>query len=78
MPVPALDDDNHLILSSFDETIIQHGAEFNLGIHKYSGNNYSPRGHKYIREFSSEGIPKTIYRIGGVVLSKEIIEQHSK
>ena len=73
MPVPALDDDNHLILSSFDETIIQHGAEFNLGIHKYSGNNYSPRGHKYIREFSSEGIPKTIYRVGGVVLSKEIM-----
>ena len=73
MPVPNLDDDNHLILSSFDETIIQHGAEFNLGIHKYAGDNYSPRGHKYIREFSSEGIPKTIYRVGGVVLSKEIL-----
>lgn len=73
MPVPALDDDNHLILSSFDETVIQHGAEFNLGIHKYSGDNYSPRGHKYIREFSSESIPRTIYRVGGVILSKEIL-----
>ncbi|MDD2474646.1 MAG: amylo-alpha-1,6-glucosidase [Dysgonamonadaceae bacterium] len=73
MPVPNLDDDNHLILSSFDETIIQHGAEFNLGIHKYAGDNYSPRGHKYIREFSSESIPRTIYRVGGVVLSKEIM-----
>lgn len=73
MPVPNLDDDNHLILSSFDETVIQHGAEFNLGIHKYSGDNYSPRGHKYIREFSSESIPRTIYRVGGVVLSKEIL-----
>ncbi len=73
MPVPNLDDDNHLILSSVDETVIQHGAEFNLGIHKYSGDNFSPRGHKYIREFSSEGIPKTIYRVGGVILSKEIM-----
>ena len=73
MPVPSLDDDNHLILSSFDETVIQHGAEFNLGIHKYSGDNYSPRGHKYIREFSSECTPRTIYRVGGVVLSKEIL-----
>ena len=73
MPVPNLDDDNHLLLSSFDETVIQHGAEFNLGIHKYSGDNYSPRGHKYIREFSSESIPITIYRVGGVVLSKEIL-----
>ncbi len=73
MPVPSLDDDNHLILSSFDETVIQHGAEFNLGIHKYTGDNYSPRGHKYIREFYSDSIPKTIYRVGGVVLSKEIM-----
>ncbi len=73
MPVPALDEDNHLLLSSFDETVIQHGAEFNLGIHKYTGDNFTPRGHKYIREFSSEGIPKTIYRVGGVVLSKEIM-----
>ena len=72
MPVPNLDDDNHLILSSFDETVVQHGAEFNLGIHKYSGDNYSPRGHKYIREFSTESIPKTVYRVGGVILSKEV------
>ncbi len=78
MPVPNLDDDNHLLLSSFDETVIQHGAEFNLGIHKYSGDNYSPRGHKYIREFSSESIPITTYRVGGVVLSKEIMFSSQK
>ncbi|WP_294067206.1 glycogen debranching enzyme N-terminal domain-containing protein [Proteiniphilum sp. UBA1028] len=73
MPVPYLDDENHLILSSFDETVIQHGAEFNLGIHRYAGDNYSPKGHKYIREFNCDSVPKTIYRIGGVILSKEIM-----
>ncbi|HHV84701.1 MAG TPA: 4-alpha-glucanotransferase [Petrimonas sp.] len=73
MPVPFLDDDNHLILSSIDETVIQHGAQFNLGIHKYNDDNYSPKGHKYIREFNSDGVPKTIYRVGGVILSKEIM-----
>ena len=73
MPVPFLDDDNHLILSSIDETVIQHGAEFNLGIHKYNDDNYSPKGHKYIREFNSDSVPKTIYRVGGVILSKEIM-----
>ncbi len=73
MPVPFLDDDNHLILSSIDETVIQHGAEFNLGIHKYDGDNYSPKGHKYIREFNTDRVPKTIYRVGGVILSKEIM-----
>ncbi|NDV68253.1 glycogen debranching enzyme N-terminal domain-containing protein [Dysgonomonas sp. 25] len=71
IPVPRLDDSNHVLLSSLDETVIQHGAEFNLGIHKYDGDNYSPRGHKYIREFDCDSLPKTIYRVGGVVLSKE-------
>ncbi|MDD4632734.1 MAG: amylo-alpha-1,6-glucosidase [Proteiniphilum sp.] len=73
MPVPYMDDENHLILSSFDETVIQHGAEFNLGIHRYAGDHYSPKGHKYIREFNCDSVPKTIYRIGGVILSKEIM-----
>ena len=73
MPVSFLDDDNHLILSSIDETVIQHGAEFNLGIHKYNDDNYSPKGHKYIREFNSDSVPKTIYRVGGVILFKEIM-----
>lgn len=35
IPVPELDDENHVLLSSLDETVIQHGAEFNLGLHKY-------------------------------------------
>ena len=73
IPVPYLDDENHLILASFDETVIQRGAEFNLGIHRYAGDNYSPKGHKYIREFNSDSVPKTIYRVGGVLLSKEIM-----
>ncbi len=73
IPVPELDDDNHVLLSSLDETIIQHGAEFNLGIHKYQGDHYSPKGHKYIREFDCEVVPKVTYRVGGVVLSKEKI-----
>ena len=34
VPVPELDDENHVLLSSLAVTVIQHGAEFNLGIHK--------------------------------------------
>lgn len=37
IPIPGLDDENHVLLSSLDETVIQHGAEFNLGLHKYRG-----------------------------------------
>lgn len=73
IPVPSLDDENHVLLSSLDETVIQHGAEFNLGLHKYQGENYSPKGHKYILSFEWDKVPTTIYRIGGVVLKKEIV-----
>ena len=76
IPVPSLNDDNHVLLSSLDETVIQHGAEFNLGLHKYQGNNFSPNGHKYIREFDCERIPITTYRVGGVILTKEKIFVH--
>ena len=75
VPVPELDDENHVLLSSLDPTVIQHGAEFNLGLHKYQGNNYSPKGHKYIREFDCGVIPTTIYRVGGVILKKESVFQ---
>lgn len=76
VPVPELDDDNHVLLSSLDVTVVQHGAEFNLGLHKYQGNNYSPKGHKYIREFDCDKVPTTVYRVGGVVLKKEVVFQH--
>jgi predicted glycogen debranching enzyme len=71
MPVPELGDENHVLLSSLDETVVQHGAEFNMGLHKYDENSYSPKGHKYIREYTCEVLPRTMYRVGGVVLSKE-------
>ena len=76
VPVPELDDDNHVLLSSLDVTVIQHGAEFNLGLHKYQGNNYNPMGHKYIREFDCDKVPTTLYRVGGVILKKEVVFQH--
>ena len=65
-----LDGGKHLLLSSLDETIIQHDAQFNLGIHKFPGDYYEPKGHKYIRDFETDTIPKLTYRVGGVILTK--------
>ena len=76
VPVPELDDENHVLLSSLDCTVIQHGAEFNLGLHKYQGDNFSPRGHKYIREYDCQQVPTTLYRVGGVLLKREQVFQH--
>lgn len=73
VPVPEMDDENHVLLSSLDETVIQHGAEFNLGLHQYNQAHFSPLGHKYIREFNCVRVPTTWYRVGGVILKKEKI-----
>ncbi len=70
-PVKELNNDNYVLLSSLDETVIQHGAPFNLGIHRYKNGVYSPNGHKYLREFNCDTVPKLTYRVGGVILSKE-------
>ncbi|MDE5744752.1 MAG: amylo-alpha-1,6-glucosidase [Paramuribaculum sp.] len=73
IPIPEMGNSSHVLLSSMDVTVIQHGAPFNLGLHRYSGGVYSPAGHKYIREFDCESVPRTTYRVGGVILTKEKI-----
>ncbi len=70
-PVEHLDGENHVLLSSLDISVIQHEKSFNLGIHKYEGDLYVPRGHKYIRDFDAEKGSRTTYRVGGVVLTRE-------
>ncbi len=71
IPIPEMDDKAHVLLSSLDESVIQHGASFNLGLHQYGDNVFSPNGHKYIREFNCENVPVMTFRVGGVVLKKE-------
>lgn len=73
IPIESMGGKPHVLLSSLDETVIQHGAPFNLGLHRYRGGVYSPNGHKYIREFDCEGVPRMTYRVGGVILTKEKI-----
>lgn len=72
-PQPLLDNDNHVLLSTLDETVIQREASFNLGIHKYQGAHYNPRGHKYVKDLNAEPIPKVTFRVGGVILTREVL-----
>lgn len=71
-PLPAVGDSKYVLLSALHETVIQHQQEFNLGINKYP-NEFSPLGHKYIRNFDADPIPSTLYGVGGVVLKKELL-----
>ena len=72
-PQPQLDGGMHVLLSQLDETVIQHDQEFNLAIHKYKGEKYNPKGHKYITDFSIDTNLIITYRVGGVVLTKEML-----
>ena len=78
IPIPEFDDQNYVLLSSLDETVIQHGAPFNLGLHKYQGDCFSPNGHKYIREFNCDDTICKTYRVGGVILKKELLWVHKR
>lgn len=75
-PIEEFGGDEFVLLSSLDETIIQHDQPFNLAIHRFPG-TYEPRGHKYITDFSYTPTPTIIYRVGGVILKKELLWVHT-
>jgi predicted glycogen debranching enzyme len=70
-PVEKFEGERYVFLSSLDETVIQHDSDFNLGIHKFQGDKYYPKGHKYVQNFEAEVVAEVTYRVGGVVLKKE-------
>lgn len=76
-PIDELDGENYVLLSSLDETIIQHQQEFNLAIHKYP-NVYDPKGNKYIIDCKYDSNFILTYRIGDLVLKKEFMIAHNK
>lgn len=73
VPQPQFGNAPHVLLSALHETIVQHDAAFNLGIHRYPGNVYQPKGHKYVRDFQMDPASKITYRVGGVVLQREML-----
>lgn len=78
MVAPIDDSDRtYVLLSSLDETVIQHDQTFNLALHRFAG-VYEPRGHKYITDFAYTPTPTITYRVGGVILKKEMLWIHKR
>jgi predicted glycogen debranching enzyme len=75
-PVDELGGDRFVLLSSLDVMVVNNERSFNIGIRKYKGDFFSPKGHKYIEDFETERIPMMIYRVGGVILKQERILVH--
>lgn len=72
LPIENFDNKMHLLLSSLDETLIQHNKHFNLGIHCY-GEVYEPRGHKYIVSLEIDKVVSIIYSVGGILFKKVVM-----
>lgn len=72
-PQRLINDDNHILLSTIDETFIENDFEFHISMRMYPGGTYNPKGHKYLREFKSDPNPTLTYRFGNNVLIKEYI-----
>ncbi|MDE7123199.1 MAG: amylo-alpha-1,6-glucosidase, partial [Alistipes sp.] len=77
--VAPIDDSGrtYVLLSSLDETVIQHDQAFNLALHRFQG-VYEPRGHKYVTNFEYTPTPTITYRVGGVILKKELLWIHKR
>ncbi len=76
-PQPGLEG-VHVILSSLDETLIVNNASFDLGVHKYPS-GYDPKGYLYLKDFVADPIPRSSYRIGDVLLTKEkLLVEHEE
>ncbi len=77
--VAPIDDSGmtYVLLSSLDETVVQHDQTFNLALHRFRG-MYEPRGHKYITDFAYTPTPTITYRVGGVILKKEMLWIHKR
>ena len=75
-PVEALGGGRHVLLSSLDINVVNNDKNFNIGIRKYKGDYFSPKGHKYLEDFEADVIPMRIYRVGGVLLKMERLLVH--
>lgn len=73
-PVDKFGGERYVLLSSLDVIIHNNDKSFNIGIRKYGGDYFSPRGHKYIEDFLSD--TSRIYRVGNVILKQERLLVH--
>jgi predicted glycogen debranching enzyme len=75
-PVDELGGERFVLLSSLDVTVVNSDKSFNVGIRKYKGDYFNPKGHKYIEDYNIDNIPSRIYRVGGVILKQERLLVH--
>jgi predicted glycogen debranching enzyme len=54
--------------------VLNNDKSFNIGIRKYGGDYFSPKGHKYVEDFLSD--TSRVYRVGNVIIKQERLLVH--
>ncbi len=62
----------HVLLSALEETLITGTVEFPISSRQHPGCFY-PKGHEYLREVRVGAWPKFRYRMGDVILTREVL-----
>lgn len=78
--VPAVDGPaaRRLGLVALDPVLVlPSGAQVRLGVHEWSGGAVAPTGHVHLERFDlDDGLPRWRWRVGGVVLERELAFVH--
>ena len=72
LPIDALGGERHVLLSQLDETLVVAEHDFHLATRKYR-DIYYPKGHKYLEHFQLAPTPTFCYRVGNLLLRKELL-----
>jgi predicted glycogen debranching enzyme len=71
-PQAGIDNENYVLLSCVDETVVCNGISYSLGVHQYPGVIH-PEGYKNISDFFGNPLPKWIYQLNNITIIKEIL-----
>lgn len=72
-PQDRIDHERHVLVSNLNETIIVNNMDFHLSMNQFKGGIINPKGNKYLQQFTADGIPTYLYRVGKFNFTKEII-----
>ena len=67
----------HVLLSTLEEEVVENGVKFPISSRQHPGSFY-PHGHEYLRGVTIGAWPRFRYRMGDIILTKEILMPHGK
>lgn len=71
VPMEQFGGEKHVLLSSLDETLIQRGTEYHLGVRQYANSYVEPSGYRYLSQMHFGKVPAYTYQAGGIRLIRE-------